>query len=93
MNRDTAVKILEQVRPLLSHETNKALDVAIVDCKMANEYETRPTYWCDYKVNTTCKKGSCISNGGACRRTTNEEFAVWYEGKALRAPAVVEVEE
>ena len=36
----------------------------------------KPTYVCDPKINTECKKTGCYLNGGMCEYTTDKRFAV-----------------
>lgn len=36
----------------------------------------KPTYVCDPKINTECKKTDCYLNGGLCEYTTDRRFAV-----------------
>lgn len=93
MNRDQATKWLEQVKPLLSHETREAVSVLMEDSRLVQEWETRPVYYCDALRIRDCNKRECFLNGGDCRLTTVPERALMYCGKRLKAPGILEVEE
>lgn len=86
MDRRAAIDHLNGIRPKLSRESNKALDVVIAEAEYAESMETRPVYYCDAKNNTVCPKHACHLRGGVCRLTSNPEYAIYQGGQPLRAP-------
>lgn len=39
----------------------------------------RNIYLCEPSINFECSKSGCFKNGGECKCTMNEEFALRYE--------------
>lgn len=86
MNREQAIKLINQSRPLLGHELNKALDVVIADAELALHCERQPVYYCSPALNKKCKKGGCYKTGGPCYYTTKAECAKHSGNRPLKAP-------
>lgn len=86
MDRRAAIDHLNGIRPKLSQETNKALDMVIADADFAEAMQQRPVYYCDAEYNAACAKHDCFLEGGHCRLTSNPEYALYQGEKPLRAP-------
>ncbi len=48
--------------------------------------KAKEVWLCDPRKNADCKKTGCYINGGPCRCTTHEKYALTAFGEKFRAP-------